>query len=273
MTAPARATPAARDGAAPALLDVQDLTVIFRGVPAVDGVHLTVGAGETVGLVGGSGAGKSTVARVVAGLATAQRGRILLDGIDLLAAGPRSARRLRRAVHLVFQDPYASLPPSRTVASIVAEPLVIQRCCPDPRERAARAAEALAAVRLAPRHLRSYPHQLSGGERQRVAMARALVSRPRLVLADEPTQMLDASLRAGLVDLLGELAVDHGLAVLHITHDLALAARSCDRLVVLHAGRVVEHGRTGELLAEPAHPYTAALLAAARRLHVPRERP
>ena len=274
-TVPAAAEEAAVPAGSAPLLAVRDLTVSFGGargarVRGIEGVELEVAAGETVGLVGGSGAGKSTVARAVAGLVTPERGRIELDGVDLLAARPREARRLRRALHLVFQDPYAALPPSSTVASIVAEPLVIHRTCPDRAEREARVVDALGAVRLATRHLRSYPHQLSGGERQRVALARALVARPRLVLADEPTQMLDASLRAGMVDLLGELAAEHGLAVLHITHDLALAARSCHRLVVLDAGRVVEYGGTGELLARPAHPYTAGLLAAARRLHTRR---
>lgn len=257
------------------LLSVRELTVSFRGAggsrcTGVAGVDLDVAAGETVGLVGGSGAGKSTVARAIAGLVVPDHGSIVLDGNDLAVASARTARRLRQGMHLVFQDPYAALPPSATVARIVAEPMVIQRMLPDRDERDTRVVEALAAVRLAPRYLTRYAHQLSGGERQRVALARALVTRPRLILADEPTQMLDASLRAGIVDLLAELAAAHGLAVLHITHDLALAGRSCDRLVVLRSGRVVEHGPTQELLSRPVHPYTTALLAAARRLHVRR---
>jgi len=261
-------------GATP-LLAVRGLTVSFRGaggvrIPGIEDVDLDVAVGETVGLVGGSGAGKSTVARAVAGLVTPHRGQILLDGVDLTTAARRDARRLRRGLHLVFQDPYAALPPSATVASIVAEPLRVTRSLPDAIDREARVVDAVDAARLDRRHLRSYPHQLSGGERQRVALARALVNRPRLILADEPTQMLDASLRAEIVDLLDELAARHGLAVLHITHDLALAARTCHRLVVLRAGRVVEQGRTDDLLAQPAHPYTAALLAAARRLHMRR---
>lgn len=272
--APPSIPPATPPSRAP-LLSVRDLTVTFAGAGGVrsigvTGVDLDVAAGETVGLVGGSGAGKSTVARAIAGLVSPDRGRILLDGVDLTSARPRTARRLRRALHLVFQDPYAALPPAATVARIVAEPLVIQRMLPDRSEREARVVEALAAVRLPDRYLTRFPHQLSGGERQRVALARALVTRPRLILADEPTGMLDASLRAGIVDLLDELRSEHDLGVLHVTHDLALAGRSCDRLVVLRAGRVVEHGPAQELLSRPTHPYTAALLAAARRLHVRR---
>lgn len=261
----------------PTVLSVRGLTVRYPvdggRTAGIEDVDLDVGAGETVGLVGGSGAGKSTVARAVAGLVPADRvaaGRIALDGTDLLAARPRAARRLRHAVHLVFQDPYASLPPTLRVDAVVAEPLVIRRSCPDAEERAARVDAALEAVRLDPRHRRAHPHQLSGGQRQRVALARALVTRPRLLLADEPTQMLDASLRVEMVDLLDELAAGSGAAVVHITHDLALAARTCARLVVLRAGRVVERGPTDVLLSRPAHPYTAELLAAARRLHTRR---
>ncbi len=249
------------------VLQVEGLTVSFgrRGgdrVRAVTGVDLTVAEGETVGLVGGSGAGKSTVARAVAGLVRPDRGAIRLDGTDLLTMRRGEARRLRRALHLVFQDPYASLPPTLRVADVVAEPLVIHHVG-DRAERDGRVEEALAAVHLPAHHRTRYVHQLSGGERQRVALARALVTRPRLILADEPTAMLDASLRRELVDLIGELVRGSGVAVLHVTHDLALAQHGCDRLVVMRAGRVVESGRTGDVLGAPAHPYTAALVAAA----------
>lgn len=263
-----------------ALLQVEGLTVSFRSrarsgrITAVDDVDLTVAAGESVGLVGGSGAGKSTVARAVAGLVGPDRGRIVLDGNDLGAVAPAERRRLRRRLHLVFQDPYASLPPTLTVAAMVEEPLAIHRHG-DRRHRRERAREALAAVHLTPVecYLGRYPHQLSGGERQRVAFARALVTQPQLILADEPTQMLDASLRGEIVDLLDEVRSAQGVAVLHITHDLALAQRSCDRLVVLHDGRVVEEGPTAVVLARPRHPYTAQLVDAARRLHPPAPTP
>lgn len=248
-------------------LAVEGLTVVFgrRGgrVAAASGVDLTVDAGEIVGLIGGSGAGKSTVARAVAGLVRPDRGSIRIAGCELLGAGRAELRRLRRTMHLVFQDPYASIPPTVRVADVVAEPLVIHRVG-DRRERADRAAEAVTAVGLPVALLGRYAHELSGGERQRVAFARALVTGPRLILADEPTQMLDASLRRDLVDLIDGLAADRRIAVLHVTHDLALAQRSCARLVVMCRGRVVETGPTARLLAEPQHDYTAALVAAAR---------
>lgn len=250
-----------------ALLDVRGLTVSYRhrgadGRPAVADVDLTVAAGEAVALVGGSGAGKSTVARAVAGLVRADRGEIRFDGTDLLGLGAARARRCRRAMHLVFQDPYAALPPTLRVLDIVAEPLLIHRIG-DRAERRERAREALAAVRISPHHRARYPHQLSGGERQRVALARALVTGPRLILADEPTRMLDASLRLEMAELITELGSRHGVAVLHITHDLALAQRGCARVVVMQEGRVVESGAMEAVLAAPAHPHTAALVAAA----------
>jgi len=254
------------------VLAVEGLSVSFRQrgslhrVAAVIDVDLCVSRGESVALVGGSGAGKSTVARAVAGLVRPDRGRILLEGTNLVGASRADARRRRLALHLVFQNPYASLPPTLRVADIVAEPLLIHRLG-DRAERRERVEQALGAVRLEPvgHYLPRYPHQLSGGERQRVAFARALVIRPRLILADEPTQMLDASLRLQLTELIGELSAQHGVAVLHITHDLALAQRSCARLVVMQAGRVVEHGATTDVLCRPRHEYTAALVAAAAK--------
>lgn len=248
------------------VLAVDGLTVSFGGrggrLPAVSDVDLTVEAGEIVGLIGGSGAGKSTVVRAVAGLVRPDAGSIRIAGSELLGAGRRELRRLRRTMHLVFQDPYASIPPTMRVADVVAEPLVVHRIG-DRDERADRAAEAVTAVGLPTSRLRSFAHELSGGERQRVAFARALVTDPRLILADEPTQMLDASLRRGLVDLIDELATGRGIAVLHVTHDLALAQHSCARLAVMCRGRVVEAGPTDRLLAAPRHDYTAALVAAA----------
>lgn len=254
--------------AEPPVLCVEGLSVSYRQhgraerVPAVTDVNLSIAPGETVGLVGGSGAGKSTVARAVAGLVALDRGTIRLAGIDLAGVDRSQARRLRRALHLVFQDPYASLPPTLRVADVIAEPLVIHRGTGRAHRRE-RVVEALVAVHLDERYLTRYPHQLSGGERQRVAFARALVTRPRLILADEPTQMLDSSLRRELVEMIGELAAAHDVAVLHITHDLALAQRGCARLVVMREGRVVEHGPTAEVLGAPRHAYTAALVAAA----------
>ncbi len=243
-------------------LEITGLTVTYRGrIPALTDVDLAVAPGEVVGLVGGSGAGKSTVARAVAALVRPDRGAIRVAGADVVGAGRAELRRIRRTMHLVFQDPYTALPPTLRVGDVIAEPLVVHRV----GDRADRAVQAATAVGLDRRHLDRYPHELSGGERQRVAFARALVSEPRLILADEPTQMLDASLRRDLVDLIAALAADRGIAVLHITHDLALAQHGCARLVVMDRGRVVECGPTAEVLASPRHDHTAALVAAATR--------
>ena len=260
------------------LLRIEGLTVTFgsRGaggpVTAARDVDLIVHARESVGLVGGSGVGKSTVVRAIVGLVRPDAGRIHLDGRDVWGGSARQRRALRREVHLVFQDPYTALPPSLTVAAAVGEPLLIHRMTGRAGRRA-RVAEAMDAVRLRPieRYQSRYPHQLSGGERQRVALARALVTSPRLILADEPTQQLDASLRGELVEMLDQLRVQRGLAVLHVTHNLALAQRSCSRLVVMQAGRVVEHGSTEDVLTRPQHSYTAALLAAAGQLYGARQ--
>nr|WP_240945382.1 dipeptide/oligopeptide/nickel ABC transporter ATP-binding protein [Rhodococcus sp. HNM0569] len=232
-------------------------------------------AGETVALVGGSGAGKSTVAKAIAGLVLPSSGTILLDTsvdgdgpselVDLVGAPRRVRRAARRAVHLVMQDPYASLPPHRRILDTVAEPLVIHRIG-RAADRADAAGAALEAVGLDPeRYARRLPHELSGGERQRVAFARAIVTKPAVILADEPTGMLDATLRGELSQLMGDLARDHGTAILHITHDLALAAHTCDRVLVMADGAIVEQGRTATVLHDPQHATTKNLLAAALR--------
>jgi peptide/nickel transport system ATP-binding protein len=273
MSEPASGSTSRRFREAPAercvpALEITGLTVTYRSrtgrVAALTDVDVTVAPGEVVGLVGGSGAGKSTVARAVAGLVRPDRGAIRVGGSDVVGVGRAALRRVRRTLHLVFQDPYAALPPTLRVGDVIAEPLLVHRIGDRPA-RVDRAAHAAAAVGLDRRLLDRYPHELSGGERQRVAFARALVSGPRLILADEPTQMLDASLRRDLVDLIGRLAAEQGIAVLHITHDLALAQHSCARLVVMSRGRVVESGPTADVLAAPGHDDTAALVAAAIR--------
>ncbi|MDP9440733.1 MAG: dipeptide/oligopeptide/nickel ABC transporter ATP-binding protein [Actinomycetota bacterium] len=251
-----------------ALLELRSVSKSFdRGrLTALDNVNLDVRSGETVGIIGSSGAGKSTLARVVAGLVAPDAGAILFDGEDVARLSSAGRRAYRRRLHLVFQDPYTSLAGHLRVADLVAEPLVIHRAA----SRAGRAelvAEALTAVQLPPeRYLSRWPHQLSGGERQRVALARALVLRPRLVVADEPTAMLDPRVRAELLDLMGELQGNLGMAYLFITHDLAVAAMICSRLVVMSRGAVVEEGPTGSVVGQPRHPATTALVDAARRL-------
>lgn len=252
----------------PSLLALRQVSKTFRrsGVVAVDRVSLDVSRGEAVGLVGSSGAGKSTVARLIAGLIIPDTGTIRLDGIDLTGRDRRAGKQVRRRVHLVFQDPYASLAPHLQVADLVAEPLVIHRQGTGDTRRQ-QVADALESVCLRPaRYLDRWPHELSGGERQRVALARALVLRPDLIIADEPTAMLDPRVRAELLALMRRLQRDHALAWLFVTHDLAVADGFCDRLVVMAAGAVVDSGPTATVIGAPAHGATAALVAAARRL-------
>jgi peptide/nickel transport system ATP-binding protein len=240
----------------------------------LDGVSRAVAPGEIVGLVGASGAGKSTIARSIVGLARPDGGRVLFAGLELGAVSRGARKALRRRLHLVFQDPYDSLPPSMRVHQIVMEPLTIHGVG-QASERRARVDAVLEAVELTPasRFVQRYPHQLSGGERQRVALARAIILQPALIVADEPTSMLDVSLRAELLTVMRRLRDSHAIAYLYITHDLALASVFCDRLLVLDQGRLVEEGPTARVLQQPVHPYTTALVDAARLLHLPARAP
>ena len=232
-------------------------------VLAVDDVSLTVRSGEIVGLVGESGAGKSTLARIVLGLERPDGGEVVFEGVDLAGLRERALRRVRRRMHLIFQDPYQSLHPGVRVGAIVAEPLSIAGVRRD--ERRDRATSALEEVGLTPpgRYLHRFPHELSGGQRQRVAIARALVGQPCLAVADEPTSMLDASVRAAILELITGIRDRLHTAFIFVTHDLATARHVCDRIVVMHRGRVVEQGETDRLIEEPEHEYTRTLLAAA----------
>lgn len=229
---------------------------------AVNDVTLSIAAAEIVGLVGMSGAGKSTLGRIMLGLERPDRGRVMFDGVDLARLPERALRPMRRRMHLIFQDPYASLHPGMRVAQIVAEPLVIAGI--KGGDRAEHVATALAEVDLAPaaRFERRFPHELSGGQRQRVALARALIGRPRFIVADEPTSMLDVSLRAGILDLIAGMRARYDIAFLFITHDLAVARYVSDRIGVMHQGRLIELGPAEEVIHRPRHEYTRALLAA-----------
>ncbi|MGH9153003.1 MAG: ABC transporter ATP-binding protein [Acidimicrobiales bacterium] len=233
-----------------------------REVVAVDGVSLSVGEGEIVAVVGESGAGKTTLARLILGLERPDSGAVRFDGRDLASLSRRQLRAARQRMHLVFQDPYQSLHPGMRVGEIVAEPLAVRG--DDRSARSAAAVQALEEVALRPAAsmARRFPHQLSGGQRQRVALARATVARPRLVIADEPTSMLDASVCAGILELILAMRQRHGTAFVYITHDLAVARWVSDRLVVMRSGRVVETGPSDDVVHRPAHDYTRLLLAA-----------
>ncbi len=229
-------------------------------VRAVDGVSLAIGRGEVLGLVGESGCGKSTLARAILRLVEPSAGRILLEGRDLAALAPEELRRRRTDFQMIFQDPYASLNPRMTVFDTLAEPLLAHGLA----RREAVAAEVAALmerVGLAPRSMRKYPHEFSGGQRQRIAIARALAPRPRLVVADEPVSALDVSIQAQILNLLGRLVREMGLALLFIAHDLSVVKHVSDRIAVMYLGRIVEFGDAARVIDAPRHPYTRALIS------------
>ena len=230
-------------------------------VHAVEGVSLTVAAGQVVALVGESGCGKSTVARAIVGLQHASSGRVIFDGTDLTGLRGAALRPYRRAIQLVHQDPYDALDPRMTVRAIVEEGLRIHKIPRGDRDAIARGALERVGLTPADAVLDRYPHQLSGGQRQRVAIAAAIALTPRLLVADEPVSMLDVSVRSSVLELIDDLRRD-GLAVLIITHDLAGAVMLADRIAVMYFGRIVEEGPVGEVMENPAHPYTRALLSA-----------
>jgi peptide/nickel transport system ATP-binding protein len=239
-----------------------------RGEPfvAVDGVSLSLSPGERVGLVGESGSGKSTLLRALLGLETAQAGEVTLAGQPFGARAGQASRTQRAAIQAVFQDPYGSFDPRWRVLDLVAEPLGLLDAPPRGPDRRARVEAALAEVGLPPQAADRYPHQFSGGQRQRIAIARALITHPRIVLLDEAVSALDTPVRAEILRLLARLSDDLGLAWLFVTHDLTVARAVTDRLLVMKAGRIVEEGPTTEVFAAPKHPYTAELIAATPRL-------
>jgi peptide/nickel transport system ATP-binding protein len=229
---------------------------------AVDGVDFAVQAGRSFGIVGESGSGKSTLARIVMALTKPTAGEVRLAGRSLFALSRAQLKAARADLQMVFQDPYGSLDPRMRVSRIVAEPL--PRGLPR-AERAARAAQALAAVGLDAEAGRRYPHEFSGGQRQRIAIARALVTRPKLVVADEPVSALDVSIQAQVLNVMTDLAADAGVTYLLISHDLAVVAHVCDEVAVMFQGRFVETGPAELLLTRPLHPYTRELVEAAPR--------
>ncbi len=229
-------------------------------VAAVDDVSFSLAAGETLGLVGETGCGKSTTARLIVRLLDPTAGEIRFAGHDLGRLRGRQLRARRRELAMVFQDPYSSLNPRRTVGAIVAEPLRIAGV--ERAERRARVRELLELVGLSVEHEHRYPHELSGGQRQRIGIARALALKPRLLIADEPVSALDVSIQAQILNLLRDLQRELGLALLFISHDLSVVRYMCERVAVMRAGRIVELGTAADLYAHPREAYTRELLAA-----------
>jgi peptide/nickel transport system ATP-binding protein/oligopeptide transport system ATP-binding protein len=228
-------------------------------VHAVSGVSFDLSVGKSLGLVGESGSGKSTVGRCVLQLILPTSGSVKYNGVELTTAGRRDLRKFRRELQIVFQDPYASLDPRMTVASIVKEPLKIHRIKGDNDERVA---ELLRLVGLNPEHGNRYPHEFSGGQRQRIGVARALALEPHVLVLDEPVSALDVSIQAGVVNLLEELQDRLGLSYLFIAHDLSVVRHISDDVAVMYLGKIVEIGSRASIYNKPAHPYTQALLSA-----------
>jgi peptide/nickel transport system ATP-binding protein len=230
-------------------------------VRAVDDISLDIHSGETLGLVGESGSGKSTLGRLVLRLIEPSSGSVRFDSRDLLAAGRRDMRRLRRDMQIIFQDPFGSLDPRMRVEDVISEPLTIHETMTASAHRA-RVSELLGAVGLDPSALRRFPHEFSGGQRQRIGIARALALRPRFIVADEPVSALDVSVGAQIVNLLARLQREFGLTYLFISHSMPVVRYLATRIAVMYRAKIVEVGTTARITTHPQHPYTRSLLAA-----------
>ncbi|WP_291937625.1 dipeptide ABC transporter ATP-binding protein [Limnohabitans sp.] len=258
---------------APDLLQVKGLTKYFpiKGgllsrevgrVHAVDGVSLSIAAGETLGMVGESGCGKSTTGRCILRLIEPSAGEVRFNGQDVTAMNPQALREVRRDMQIIFQDPFASLNPRMSVEAIIGEALTIHKLTKSPSEYQARVVDLLETVGLNADHMRRFPHEFSGGQRQRIGIARALAVSPKLIVCDEPVSALDVSIQAQVINLLEDLQAKMGLTYLFIAHDLSVVEHISNRVAVMYLGRVVEIAPSRDLYTRPKHPYTEALLSA-----------
>jgi peptide/nickel transport system ATP-binding protein len=256
------------------LIEVRDLVKHFPlkqgivlqrqvgAVRAVDGISFDVFEGETLGLVGESGCGKSTTARLVTRLLEPTEGSIVYKGNDIAHSSRAELKPLRRDMQMIFQDPYSSLNPRKTVGSIIGEPFIIHRLERDEGARKKRVQELMDLVGLNPEHYNRFPHEFSGGQRQRIGVARAIALKPKLVVADEPVSALDVSIQAQIINLLSQLQRELGLTIVFIAHDLSVVRHVCDRVAVMYLGKIVELADADQLFDHPRHPYTGALLSA-----------
>lgn len=253
------------------ILELKDLKVHFQvgggflqkkdTVKAVDGISLSIYPGETFGLVGESGCGKSTTGRAIVKINTPTEGEILFDGKDITKIKGKELNQFKQEVQMIFQDPYASLNPRMTVGEIIKEPMDIHKVYKTEEEKEARVRELLELVGLKPDHIRRYPHEFSGGQRQRIGIARTLALNPKFIVCDEPISALDVSIQAQVINLLEKIQAEMGISYLFIAHDLSMVKHISDRIGVMYLGNLVEVGDSDDLYRNPLHPYTQALLS------------
>jgi oligopeptide transport system ATP-binding protein len=255
------------------LVDVANLHVHFpmrsgilqrvtSHVRAVDGVSFQIAKGETLGLVGESGCGKTTVGRAILKLITPTSGKVLFDGVDVLTARGQTIKNLRRNMQIIFQDPAGSLNPRMRIANIIGEPLIVHNLIKDKSELRHKVEQLLVRCGMPKAAADRYPHEFSGGQRQRIGIARALALEPRFIVCDEPTSALDVSIQAQIINLLGDLQHEFGLSYLFISHDMAVIQHVCRRIAVMYKGKIVEEGSREDILKNPQHKYTQSLLSA-----------
>jgi oligopeptide/dipeptide ABC transporter ATP-binding protein len=247
-------------------LEVKDLKKYYK-VPkgmlhAVDGVSFNLEKGETLGIVGESGCGKTTIGRAILRLVEPTSGSVIFDGVDILKLNKQEMRHMRRNMQLIFQDPFSSLNPRKTITQTIEEPIILANMIPDPDKRFMRVMELMDTVGLAERLVNTYPHELDGGRRQRIGIARALAMNPKFIICDEPVSALDVSIQAQILNLMKKIQREMGLTYIFITHNLAVVNHFSDDIVVMYLGRLIEEAPSETLFANPLHPYTQALLSA-----------
>ena len=248
------------------LLEVKDLKKYYK-VPkgmlhAVDGVSFNLEKGKTLGIVGESGCGKTTIGRAILRLVEPTSGSVIFDGVDILKLNKQEMRHMRRNMQLIFQDPFSSLNPRKTITQTIEEPIIVANMIPDPDKRFMRVMELMDTVGLAERLVNTYPHELDGGRRQRIGIARALAMNPKFIICDEPVSALDVSIQAQILNLMKKIQREIGLTYIFITHNLAVVNHFSDDIVVMYLGRLIEKAPSETLFANPLHPYTQALLSA-----------